>query len=406
MDGRVETHRTARALTLVVALTGMLVLGALLGSEHAEAASPTPTRLSLHTDAETIPYGSQVRLTASLRRDDTATALANKRIRFETRPVGSSTWTELALATTGTDGRARTVTSPRRHQEYRAVYAGSDRWGTSRSRTRTVRVSSTVTASLDHATIRLGRTTYLAGRVRPAPVGATVRLQQRVGDSWTRVETRAVEPDGSYRFRLRPSTGGTFTYRVVRPATETLDRGVSRRRTLTVRAYSFPIAPTSAATYPRAHHDYPATDLFAACGTTVVSPTAGTVQELSRKDTWDPKINHGATRGGLYVSIVGTDGVRHYLSHFKSIESGIATGTVVAAGQRLGTVGRTGSARDTPCHIHYGISPPCGTGDWEVRRGVVWPWPYLDAWKAGTDKSPRKEVAAWAAANPTRCPGR
>jgi murein DD-endopeptidase MepM/ murein hydrolase activator NlpD len=167
--------------------------------------------------------------------------------------------------------------------------------------------------------------------------------------------------------------------------------------------YVFPVKPASAASYGRSHHDYPATDIFAACGTTLVSPTSGVVHEVSRQDLWDPAVNDGATRGGLSVSLIGDDGVRYYGSHYQTIVRGIEPGVRVSAGQVLGTVGRTGSARSTPCHLHFGISPPCGAGDWEVRRGVIETWPSLDAWKVGTQRSPVKEVAAWRAANPGRC---
>jgi peptidoglycan LD-endopeptidase LytH len=167
--------------------------------------------------------------------------------------------------------------------------------------------------------------------------------------------------------------------------------------------YVFPVRPASAASYGRDHHDYPATDIFAACGTAVVSPTSGVVLEVSRRDRWDPAVNDGATRGGLSVTVFGDDGVRYYGSHYASIRSGIEPGVRVTAGQELGTVGRTGSARPTPCHLHFGISPPCGFGDWQVRRGVIATWPYLDAWKAGTPRSPAAEVAAWRSADTTRC---
>jgi peptidoglycan LD-endopeptidase LytH len=168
--------------------------------------------------------------------------------------------------------------------------------------------------------------------------------------------------------------------------------------------YVFPVQPVRAASYGRDHHTYPATDIFAACGTTVVAPTAGVVDEVSRTDRWDPAVDDGATRGGLSVSIVGDDGVRYYGSHHQTIRSEIVPGARVRAGQTLGTVGRTGSARDTPCHLHFGISPPCGQGDWEVRRGVIVTWPYLDAWRAGTHRSPTREVTAWREANLERCP--
>jgi peptidoglycan LD-endopeptidase LytH len=70
----------------------------------------------------------------------------------------------------------------------------------------------------------------------------------------------------------------------------------------------------------------------------------------------------------------------------------------VVAGQRLGLVGRTGDAG--ACHLHFGISPPCTkVGDWWIRRGVIWPWSYLDSWRAGGSKSPVTEIATWKAQN-------
>jgi murein DD-endopeptidase MepM/ murein hydrolase activator NlpD len=155
--------------------------------------------------------------------------------------------------------------------------------------------------------------------------------------------------------------------------------------------------------YAHTHHDYPATDIIAPCGATIVAATSGTVLQVVRLDTYDAKVNAGATRGGLSVSILGDDGVRYYGSHFASIEAVVNPGVRVGAGQVLGKVGRTGDA--SACHLHFGISPPCQrTGDWWIQRGVVWPWPYLDAWRAGRSESAADEVRAWQAANgcPTR----
>jgi murein DD-endopeptidase MepM/ murein hydrolase activator NlpD len=151
--------------------------------------------------------------------------------------------------------------------------------------------------------------------------------------------------------------------------------------------------------YGHSHHDYPATDIFAPCGTQVVAATGGVVVEVSRTDAWDPHTNSGATRGGLFTSVAGDDGVRYYGSHLRAVADGIAPGVRVAAGERLGWVGQTGDARGVACHLHFGLSPPCGAGDWSVRRGVVYPWPYLDAWRAGTMRSPHDAVGAWNAAH-------
>ena len=157
--------------------------------------------------------------------------------------------------------------------------------------------------------------------------------------------------------------------------------------------YIFPVAGCEV-NYARAHHDYPATDILAKAGCAFVSPIDGVIDEVNRIDTWSGKVNAGITRGGLSVSLIGVDGVRYYGSHLKSIYKTIEPGLVVKAGQRLGSVGATGSARGTSPHLHFGISWPTPVDTWWVRRGAVLPWKYLDAWKAGKDLSPAKAVEA------------
>ena len=157
--------------------------------------------------------------------------------------------------------------------------------------------------------------------------------------------------------------------------------------------YIFPVAGFEV-NYARAHHDYPATDILAKKGCAFVAPIDGVIDEVNRVDTWSGKVNAGITRGGLSVSLIGVDGVRYYGSHLKSIYKTIEPGLVVKAGQRLGSVGATGSARGTSPHLHFGISWPTPADTWWVRRGAVLPWKYLDAWKAGKDLSPAKAVAA------------
>jgi hypothetical protein len=64
-------------------------------------------------------------------------------------------------------------------------------------------------------------------------------------------------------------------------------------------------------------------------------------------------------------------------------------------------MGRTGRA--SGCHLHFAISPPCPGKEWSVRRGVIAPWSYLDAWRRGEQLSPAAEVAAWSLAHPDAC---
>ena len=168
--------------------------------------------------------------------------------------------------------------------------------------------------------------------------------------------------------------------------------------------YVFPIAGCRA-DYGRTHHDYPAADIFARVGCRFVAPTDGRVEAISTSDRWDPKTNRGDARGGRSVAVVGADGVRYYGAHLTSIARGIRPGAMVKAGQELGRTGHSGSARNTTPHLHFALSWPTPANEWWIRRGVVSPQPFLDAWRAGRNTSPAGEVArAKAAYGPsTRC---
>ena len=157
--------------------------------------------------------------------------------------------------------------------------------------------------------------------------------------------------------------------------------------------YIFPIDGCKT-TYARAHHDYPATDILTKKGCHFMAPTSGVIDEVNAVDTYSWKNNDGAIRGGLSISIIGDDGVRYYGSHFSKIYKKVVPGYQVAAGELLALVGTSGDAAGLAPHVHFGISWPTKAGIWWVRRGEIYPWKYLDAWKAGRDLSPAKEVFA------------
>lgn len=158
------------------------------------------------------------------------------------------------------------------------------------------------------------------------------------------------------------------------------------------RAFPFP----GGASYGAAHHDYPATDVFAPCGARVVSPVDGVVLELSRRDRWSPATDRGAQRGGRFFSIEGDDGVRYYGSHLRGIRPKIRVGKRIRAGVVIGGNGRSGSAAGTPCHLHLGLSPVCaGRRDWWIRRGVVSPYEFLRSWERDGSRSPKRAVRGW-----------
>ena len=170
----------------------------------------------------------------------------------------------------------------------------------------------------------------------------------------------------------------------------------------TVTPYRVPVAEIEKSGWGDTHSSYPATDIFVqGCGADLVSPVNGTLLEVRRKDSWDRAVDNPATRGGRSISILGDDGVRYYMSHFDVIEESLAPGLRVSIGQFVGTLGDTG--RTSARHLHFSISPPCSGKEWSVRRGAIWPYPYLNAWRKGEQLSPVDEIESWLLENPTAC---
>lgn len=152
--------------------------------------------------------------------------------------------------------------------------------------------------------------------------------------------------------------------------------------------YVFPVqdAPVSYVNY---HHDYPANDIMCPIGSTFVAVTDGVVEFVSYEDEWTYQSTDPALKSGLAVGIIGDDGVRYYGSHLSAIAEGIVPGVRVSAGQPLGLTGDSGNAKGTDPHVHFGISRPTYPEDWQVRRGEMNPYLFLQAWQKGESLQPQ-----------------
>ncbi|MEN3536510.1 M23 family metallopeptidase [Microbispora sp. ZYX-F-249] len=156
--------------------------------------------------------------------------------------------------------------------------------------------------------------------------------------------------------------------------------------------YAFPIKGCKVS-YSRKLLVLPKTTIWAKKGCAFVSPVDGVVQEVNVNNAWAPSTDRGPDREGRFVTVKGEDGVLYLGGHLDSVEEGVTPGTKVKAGQPLGRVGNTGNARDTASNLYFAISWPVEPQYWWVRRGIVPPWPYLDAWDDGNRTvSPRKAM--------------
>ena len=92
-------------------------------------------------------------------------------------------------------------------------------------------------------------------------------------------------------------------------------------------------------------------DIFATRGTPVVSPVDGRLHTIGYEG-----------KGGNRVHVTGADGTDYYLCHMDALASGLTEGMQVTAGQQLGTLGDTGSAKGTSPHLHFSA----------VKNGQPW----------------------------------
>ncbi|MGP3928836.1 M23 family metallopeptidase [Nonomuraea sp. KM88] len=156
--------------------------------------------------------------------------------------------------------------------------------------------------------------------------------------------------------------------------------------------YTFPVKGCEV-TYSRKLLVLPKTTIWAQEGCAFVAPVAGVVDEVNTRNRWRPSTDAGADREGRFVTIIGDDGVRYLGGHLDTVADGIRPGVRVKAGRLLGRVGRSGNARDTATNLYFAISWKTGSTFWWVRRGMVKPWDYLDAWRTGNRTlSPREET--------------
>jgi murein DD-endopeptidase MepM/ murein hydrolase activator NlpD len=191
----------------------------------------------------------------------------------------------------------------------------------------------------------------------------------------------------------------TITATSVAASSTSSDSKDDQRKKRNEWTYTFPVSGPEVF-YPRDHLDYPAADLTG-CRQLVRAPISGVVVDVRDTDRWDPVVDDPGTRGGLTITLHGDDFVRYYFSHLGRLM--VKKGQRVESGQKIATVGQSGNAKTTLCHLHFGISRICPMSEQNLRRGEIWPQPYLDDWKRGVNTSPNREVQRLTRTNPSAC---
>ncbi len=96
-------------------------------------------------------------------------------------------------------------------------------------------------------------------------------------------------------------------------------------------------------------HSHQGTDILADFGTPLYAAERGVITKMGVD-----------ILGGQKLWIKGESGTHYYYAHLQSFEPGIGEGTLVDAGDVVGTVGDTGNARGGVPHLHFEIHPDDG----------------------------------------------
>ena len=110
-----------------------------------------------------------------------------------------------------------------------------------------------------------------------------------------------------------------------------------------------------------------AIDIMAPAGTSVRAAAAGTIEKLYVSDA-----------GGNTIYVRSGDGETiHYYAHLGKYAEGLKEGQRIRRGQRLGTVGSSGSiATDAP-HLHFAILRTTKDAEWWEPANALNPYPLL-----------------------------
>ena len=177
------------------------------------------TAETMSSNVTSLTYGNSVTVGSTLTRRDTGDALAGVPVQLYWRKVGSTTWSLTATRTSTSTGAVSFVHKPTASVDYMWVYRGSTAYVGSSSTLRRVGVRMAVTSAVSRTSVGLGGTLTMSGSVAPSHAGKTVYLQRYLGSgTWTTVTSRALSSTSTYTFSVKPTSRGTFTYRVYKPA--------------------------------------------------------------------------------------------------------------------------------------------------------------------------------------------
>ncbi|GAA3550695.1 S8 family serine peptidase [Kribbella ginsengisoli] len=169
---------------------------------------------SITTTAAAINYGGTITLKGSVLRIDNK-AYAGLPVQLYGRAKNVAALKLITTLTTSSTGAVSYAIKPTTSSVYTMVFVGNaDLMGT-RTVDLNVAVAPTVTSVLSPTAITLGKTARFSGVVTPAHAGKLVYLQLYSARTWKNIASVKLTTTGGYAFGIKPTTRGSFAYRVL-----------------------------------------------------------------------------------------------------------------------------------------------------------------------------------------------
>jgi serine protease len=209
---------------------------------HATTAVRDATSLTAGS-AKTITYGGSLVVSTLAKDVNTGAVLSRLPVVLYKRPSSTAAWTKVASLTTSTAGIASSTQAPKGYTQFQWRFAGDASHAAVNSGVQVVSVAQTVSARATASSVVRGSTVKVYGTVAPTVTNQVVYLQQLSGSTWRTVTSarliRQRLPNGvtatGFVLTVKPSSAGTYRYRVYKPAVTGLLAGYSVTVTVAAR---------------------------------------------------------------------------------------------------------------------------------------------------------------------------
>jgi hypothetical protein len=199
----------------------------------AAPATGTATRLSISTSPTTVTDGSSVQITGRLTETANGDWLEGADVHLFARRPGTTSWSQLAVGTTGKGGYVNFSEKPSVNLDYTLHFPGQDGFAASQSPVVEELVRPYVTATMSAHQTTVNHSVSLTGSVKPNHAGEVIYLQQATSKGWSSIAHEALSSGSAYKFVIDPVAKGTYYFRIWVPAADGNIGGASPRETLT-----------------------------------------------------------------------------------------------------------------------------------------------------------------------------